>query len=171
MMKQTIRAARGRSNTPKSMLIEQVNRLGRKRKKRRGNVAGSRTNPVAEQSSLQNKERIYDSRTGSKKPIPLVTAKALPAVNEKQKRHIASNVLKNSDAQQELALLENDHRLELLLDRVDIGETLSSVEQTWLDQTLDRIDTLMEQLGIEPDDSLHHNEMEEDVYLLLKEGN
>ena len=68
----------------------------------------------------------------------------------------------------ELAKLENDERLDALLDRLENGEVLSAEEQAWLDQTLDRIDVLMEQLGIGMDDDDADEEADEDMYRLLK---
>ncbi|WP_210497627.1 GTPase-activating protein, partial [Pantoea ananatis] len=69
--------------------------------------------------------------------------------------------------EEELAQLENSERLDALLDRLEKGETLSSEDQGWLDVTLDRIDELMEQLGIEMDEE-EDQEAEEDMYRLLK---
>ncbi|MDA1381213.1 GTPase-activating protein [Plesiomonas shigelloides subsp. oncorhynchi] len=47
-----------------------------------------------------------------------------------------------------MAMLENDERLHLLLDRVDAGESLSSEEQSYVDNALDRVDELMQILGL-----------------------
>lgn len=68
-------------------------------------------------------------------------------------------------------MLENSERLDTLLDRLEKGEVLTAEEQAWLDQTLDRIDVLMEQLGIELSDNIDDEEAEEDMYRLLKGGN
>ena len=70
--------------------------------------------------------------------------------------------------EEELAQLENSERLDALLDRMENGETLSAEEQAWLDETLDRIDELMEQLGIDMDDEAEDEQAEEDMYRLLK---
>ncbi len=69
--------------------------------------------------------------------------------------------------EEELAKLENDPRLDELLDRLENGETLSAEDQGWLDAALDRIDELMEQLGIAMDDD-EDEQAEEDMYRLLK---
>lgn len=64
--------------------------------------------------------------------------------------------------EEELALLENDERLDSLLDLVDDGKALSAEDQAYVDQTLDRIDVLMEILGIElGDDEDDEEEREE----------
>ena len=75
--------------------------------------------------------------------------------------------------QAELDLLENDERLDALLERLEEGETLSQEEQTWVDAKLDRIDELMQQLGLSYDDEEDEEEEEarEDMMRLLKGGN
>jgi ribosome assembly protein YihI (activator of Der GTPase) len=50
--------------------------------------------------------------------------------------------------QAELDLLENDERLDALLERLEEGGTLNAEEQSWVDAKLDRIDELMQQLGL-----------------------
>ena len=70
--------------------------------------------------------------------------------------------------EEELAQLENDERLDTLLDRLENGDALSAEDQAWLDASLDRIDVLMEQLGIALDDGAEDEQAEEDMYRLLK---
>lgn len=48
--------------------------------------------------------------------------------------------------QAELDMLENDERLDALLERLEEGEALNAEEQSWVDAKLDRIDELMQQL-------------------------
>ena len=45
-------------------------------------------------------------------------------------------------------MLENDAQLNVLLDRLDNGESLGAGLQKYVDQKLTRIETLMKQLGI-----------------------
>lgn len=74
--------------------------------------------------------------------------------------------------EEELTLLENDARLDSLLDLLDEGKTLSAEDQSYVDQTLDRIDVLMEMLGIElGDEDDEDEEQGENMYRLLKGGN
>ncbi|MNW05916.1 Der GTPase-activating protein YihI [compost metagenome] len=60
-----------------------------------------------------------------------------------------------------------------MLDRLDEGAKLSAEDQAYVDQTLDRIDALMEQLGIElgDEDDEEPEEKQEDILKLLKGGN
>ena len=74
--------------------------------------------------------------------------------------------------QAELELLENDERLDALLERLEEGETLTAEEQSWVDAKLDRIDELMQQLGLSYDDEdEEEEERQEDMMRLLKGGN
>ncbi|PLL89862.1 GTPase-activating protein, partial [Klebsiella pneumoniae] len=72
----------------------------------------------------------------------------------------------------ELELLENDERLDALLERLEEGGTLNAEEQGWVDAKLDRIDELMQQLGLSYDDEdEEEEERQEDMMRLLKGGN
>jgi ribosome assembly protein YihI (activator of Der GTPase) len=76
--------------------------------------------------------------------------------------------------QAELDMLENDERLDALLERLEEGETLNAEEQSWVDAKLDRIDELMQKLGLSYDDDEEEDEEEEkkeDMMRLLKGGN
>lgn len=74
--------------------------------------------------------------------------------------------------QAELELLENDERTDALLERLEEGGTLNAEEQGWVDAKLDRIDELMQQLGLSYDDEdEEEEERQEDMMRLLKGGN
>jgi uncharacterized protein len=119
---------------------------GRERKraaKRKGLKAGSRQQ--AEQASNKNGKQAKDPRIGSRKPVALI-------VEEKSGKPVAPKPVKEKKLvmtpEQELAAIENDDRLNDLLDRLDAGETLEAAEQTWVDQRVDRYQELMDELGI-----------------------
>lgn len=76
--------------------------------------------------------------------------------------------------QTELDLLETDERLDALLERLEAGETLSAEDQAWVDAKLDRIDELMQKLGLSYDDDEEddeEDEKQEDMMRLLRGGN
>ncbi|EHN67922.1 Der GTPase-activating protein YihI, partial [Aliivibrio fischeri] len=83
-----------------------------------------------------------DPRIGSKKPIQLV-------VDAKQKTTKQERRLTN---EQELAMLENDAQLMVLLDRLDSGENLGTGLQKYVDEKLARIEHLMGRLGLLDDE-------------------
>ncbi len=67
-------------------------------------------------------------------------------------------------AEKELEMLENDAQLNVLLDRLDNGESLGSGLQKYVDEKLDRIEVLMKQLGLyEEEDEPEDVEQEEQL--------
>ena len=64
----------------------------------------------------------------------------------------ATKAQRRLDAEQELDMLENDAQLNVLLDRLDNGESLGAGLQKYVDEKLARIEVLMKQLGIYVED-------------------
>ena len=120
---------------------------GRERKraaKRKGLKAGSRQQ-VEQGSKGGSGKQAKDPRIGSRKPVVLI-------VEEKKSQSVVTKPQKEKKLvmtpEQELASIENDDRLNDLLDRLDAGETLEAAEQAWVDQRVDRYQELMDELGI-----------------------
>ncbi|MBV7439247.1 Der GTPase-activating protein YihI [Aeromonas sp. sif2416] len=140
--KQPTRKPTGKRKESDASAIE-----GRERKraaKRKGLKAGSRQQ--AEQSNKSGSgKQAKDPRIGSRKPVALI-------VEEKKTKPVAPKLLKEKallmTPEQEFAAIENDDRLNDLLDRLDTGETLDAAEQAWVDQRVDRYQELMDELGI-----------------------
>ncbi|MGL5700823.1 MAG: Der GTPase-activating protein YihI [Kluyvera sp.] len=150
---------------------EELNQEARDRKrdkKHRGHSAGSRASGGQGASGSNNQKQQKDPRIGSKKPIALGVTDT-PVV----KQHKPKSEKPMLSPQAELDLLENDERLDALLERLEEGETLNAEEQSWVDAKLDRIDELMQQLGLSYDDDEEEEEDEgkEDMMRLLKGGN
>ena len=117
-------------------------RLRKRVKKRKGLKTGSRNSDVEEQKK-QAAAQKRDPRLGSKKKIPLIVEPAKKQT--KQERRLS--------AEQELEMLENDAQLNVLLDRIEAGENLGTGLQKFVDEKLDRIEKLMDQLGLlEPEE-------------------
>lgn len=116
-------------------------RQRQKTKKRKGLKSGSRHSAVAVEDARTAAKR-KDPRHGSKKPVPLIVEAKKPVT--KQERRLS--------AEQELAMLENDAQLMVLLDRIEAGEKLGAGLQKQVDQKLDRIEQLMNQLGLLDED-------------------
>ena len=113
----------------------------KKQSKRKGLEAGSRH---SEGKSKQQKAKIQetDPRLGSKKPVPLIVEAAVhPKSNQAKK-------IRRLNAKEELEQLENDAQLNALLDRLEKGDRLGSGLQAYVDEKLDRIEQLMQQLGL-----------------------
>ncbi|MDS0787208.1 Der GTPase-activating protein YihI [Proteus vulgaris] len=146
---------------------EELNAEGRERKrqkKHRGNPAGNRQQEMENKNQTKN-TAPKDPRIGSKKPIPLIVGDA-PKVTKKKPAPIKPEPVRLTP-EQELDLLENDARLDELLSRLENGEKLNAEEQAYTEKTLDRIDELMVELGIEFEDD-DDEEKTEDIMQLLK---
>jgi hypothetical protein len=149
--------------------LDQEARARKHDKKHRGHVAGSRAGGGEAGAGGKKQSQQKDPRIGSKTPIPLGAVER--PVTKQQKPKSEKPML---SPQAELDLLENDERLDALLERLEEGETLNAEEQTWVNAQLDRIDALMQQLGLSYDDDEDEEEEDEgkeDMMRLLKGGN
>lgn len=161
-------AAKSKTKKKSRMELDQEARERKRLKKRRGLASGSRTQVESGNQKNKSAAAAKDPRIGSKVPVALVVdetkVKAKPQPKAEAKPRLSP--------EEELAKLENDERLNALLDRIDDGETLNAEEQTYVDKTLDRIDVLMDVLGIElGEDDDEEEEKQEDILKLLKGGN
>ncbi len=146
--------------------INEESRELKRKRKHKGLPSGSRFNGPDNNQNKKSTNTIKDPRIGSKKPISLLQSNDSSIknkVNQPQKTKLTP--------QQELEQLENDTKLDHLLDLVEQGKTLTDDQQSYLDNKLDRIDQLMKQLGIEDDDLDDDEELDEpkeDIVGLLK---
>lgn len=136
-------------------------------KKHRGHAPGSRATGAGDKNAKENRGAPKkDPRIGSKKPVPLSAGEA-PVKKQPQPKSEKPML----SPQAELEMLETDDRLDALLERLEAGETLSAEDQSWVDEKLDRIDELMQQLGLSyEDDESDEEEPQEDMMRLLKGG-
>lgn len=168
-MKPTVKKSRpsvGKERVKRKTRAE-LNLEGRDRKrqkKHKGHAAGQRTNPASEQIDKRANTGNRDARIGSKKPIPLLTGTETAKNSTEQIEPLSTTKMSSKD---ELAQLENSEQLDVLLDRLEQGETLNAEDKHWLDTTLDRIEELMLTLGIDMDE-VEDDEKQEDMYRLLK---
>lgn len=161
-------AAKPKTKKKSRVELDQEARERKRLKKRRGHASGSRTQNDPGNQKNKASAKAKDPRIGSKVPVALVVEAVVQA---KPQPKLKAEAKPRLSPEQELAKLENDERLDALLDRIEDGETLNAEEQTYVDQTLDRIDTLMEQLGIELGEDDDAVEKQEDILKLLKSGN
>ncbi|MCF4176701.1 Der GTPase-activating protein YihI [Vibrio sp. McD22-P3] len=112
-------------------------RLRKRLKKRKGQKSGSRHSEGSKTKQAGSAAKL-DPRLGSKKKIPLI-------VDDKKK---PSKQERRLSAEQELEMLENDAQLNVLLDRIESGENLGAGLQKYVDEKLDRIEVLMNRLGL-----------------------
>ena len=128
--------------------------------KRKGLKAGSRQAVEQQTSGIKSGSGSKDPRVGSRKPVALVVepakkpVAAKPAKAVKTAEQIAEQQAKQLQLklEQELAAIENDERLNLLLDRLDDGLSVSVDDEAWLDARLARHQELLVALGMDDDD-------------------
>lgn len=131
----------------------------RKRKaKLKGNKAGARNATESKQTQQKNaKKAINDKRVGSKKAISLTGQEEIKVEQPKKQLQPKAKMVKNNVAptispEKELARIENDQRLNDLLEQLDNNEAISPVDSSWVDKQMARHQQLMEQLGWLDDD-------------------
>lgn len=97
-----------------------------------------------------------DPRLGSKKPVPLLpegaeaVAQGLKPIQPKAS--IAKVVVASGlTPEQELAQLEQDSRLQLLLERVERDEVLTGKDAKYFNRMTERYEQLLQQLGLAED--------------------
>ncbi|MCE0802540.1 Der GTPase-activating protein YihI [Buttiauxella sp. A2-C1_F] len=170
-MKQQNSAAPGsKPSKARRKTREEIDREARDRKrekKRSGHAAGSRSTGGTQEKSGSGSTQAKDPRIGSKKPIALGVTEVQVKKPKQHKPKVEKPML---TPQAELDLLENDERLDALLERLEEGETLNAEEQAWVNAKLDRIDALMAELGIayEDDEDEEEKEKGDDLMRLLK---
>lgn len=142
-----------RKETPEQAKISRE----RKRKaKLKGNKAGARNIIESKKTQKKNiKQAVNEKRIGSQTPVPLIIEEKpqQPPKQVKAALQPKAKVLKSEQVkvklspEKELALIENDQRLNDLLEQLDNGQTISQTEQTWVDKQMARHQQLMEELG------------------------
>ncbi|GIU12090.1 Der GTPase-activating protein YihI [Shewanella morhuae] len=152
-MSRSKKTRKGGENSPKLQpRVKKQDRAvatGKRKEKESGNKSGSRHNEglILAQAPQQQAAKKKDPRHGSKKPVALAIPVA--AVTDKATQPKVKQA-KLTD-EQKLLKLEEDPRLNQLLDMLEEGRDLNDVDQKWLDQQLNKIETLMVKLGISDD--------------------
>lgn len=136
----------------------QASRERKRKEKLKGNKAGARNAIQSKQTQKQNaKQAQNEQRIGSQKAVPLIIAEKQPEPVIKQTLKPQVKVIKSAQpvalsAEKELALIENDQRLNDLLEQLDNDQEISQVDQSWVDKQMQRHQQLMQQLGWLDDD-------------------
>ncbi|ABM02076.1 hypothetical protein DUF414 [Psychromonas ingrahamii 37] len=135
----------------------QVSRENKRQSKLKGNKAGAR-NAIESKQQQNTKKGINDHRIGSQKAVPLTVAKEVPADIAKVAPQPKTKVVKipaevkpspeaKQAPEQEIVEIENDQRLNELLEQLDNGEKISKTDQSWIDKQMLRHQQLMKELG------------------------
>ena len=112
----------------------------------KGRKPGSRFNVQAKagKNAPASTTGARDPRHGSKQPIALIKPEQAAAVLSEAQQRAA--------AEAELAALENDSKLQALLERLENDDDLTAAELKYVDQRTERFEQLAELLGLEVDD-------------------
>ncbi|WP_085246650.1 Der GTPase-activating protein YihI [Gilliamella mensalis] len=145
--------------------INEESRELKRKRKHKGLPSGSRFNNQDNNKNKNLTNKSKDPRVGSKKPISLIIEGSNNVIKPVKQPKPAKTVL---SPQQELEQLENDPKLDMLLDLVEQNSKLTKEQQTYLDSKLNRIDELMQALGYSDDDFEEQDEKKEDIVSLLK---
>ena len=134
----------GVRSTPKDERKQSLPTKGKKISDRKGLPSGSRFSPkkASQADNASARSGADDPRHGSKKPVQLIMPE--------QTKHATS--ARKIEPAEELAMLENDDRLQDFLAALEEGETLHAEDQAWVDEQLARYQQLVEILGIDIDD-------------------
>ena len=118
------------------------------KKKDTGNKAGSRHNEKVVGSVNGTAAQKKDPRHGSKVAVKLDLPSKVVAPKKEKGPKLTD--------EQKLLKLEDDPRLNQLLDMLEEGRELPQDDQKWLEKQLNQIEALMERLGITEEDDLEH---------------
>ena len=126
----------------------------RKRKaKLKGNKAGARNANESKQTQQKNaRHALNDKRTGSKKAVSLTGKEEVkvevPKKNLEPKAKVIKSTVENKiSPEKELQQIEDDQRLNDLLEQLDHDEHVSQEDSSWVDKQMARHQQLMKQLG------------------------
>jgi len=121
--------------------------------KLKGNKAGGRNAVESKQKQKQSaKQAINNKRVGSTKAVPLIieekAADKQPKVQLKPRvKVIKSQAITKLSPEKELDQIENDQRLNDLLEQLDNNEEISQVDNSWVEKQMLRHQELMKALG------------------------
>ena len=145
--------------------INEESRELKRKRKHKGLPSGSRFNNTDNNKNNNTQKVVKDPRIGSKTPIALVVDTNINTTKVVKQPKSKKTIL---SPQQELEQLENDPKLDMLLDLVEQNGKLTKEQQTYLDSRLNRIDELMQELGYTDDDFEDLDDQKEDIVSLLK---
>ena len=123
----------------------------------KANIDGASTKKSRSGSSSNNSP--IDAKVGSKKPIELIPQAAPKTLEPRVKLKKAKPQVELS-LEQQLAQVENDERLNTLLDSIDAGDKISDKDQAYIEHQTASHQKLIEALGLDVDED---DEEEEEI--------
>lgn len=149
----------GNSKRPDSkkkqpVFTAQDGRDQKKQAKRKGLKPGARNSVDSKEQQLAREAKNKDTRVGSRKPVALVLdapVKVIKPVKPAEPKAEKQDVIPEQQLakwERELDKLENDDRLNALLDKLELEQPISEDDQEWLDKKLARHQELLKLLGL-----------------------
>lgn len=145
-------------NRKETSVSAQESRDRKRKAKLKGNKAGARNISESKQTQQKNaRQAVNDKRVGSKKSISLsgkeeVKVEPSTKILQPKAKVVKSTVENKMSPEKELDLIENDQRLNDLLEQLDNNEEVSQVDSSWVEKQMTRHQELMKQLGWLDDD-------------------
>ena len=147
----------------------QAARERKRQAKRKGLKPGTRQAQEGGEGGGCHSSAPKDPRIGSRKPValvvetpvekkPVAAPKPVKSAEQLEQERLAKL---RSKQERELVDIENNERLNALLDRLDEGQSISSADEEWLEQMLERHQALLAELGIEDEDDEAPSEPDE----------
>lgn len=130
----------------------------KKPKKKTGKAAGNRQQEaMPKKRTERGKPQAKDPRIGSKKPIELgvavkTQAKKPAKASAKPAAIAAVRTVEQPSIAQQLAAIENDERLQLILAKQEDEESLTSEEIDYYNELMDKYEALSAELPAEDDE-------------------
>jgi hypothetical protein len=111
-----------------------------KPKSHKGNPSGTRNSELTTSGPQNGQRQSTDPRIGSKKPIPLVVETKADKPKPAKPKYFSPA--------EELQAIEDDSRLDTLLDQLDQDKKINRDDKAYMDSTLARHKVLCELLGV-----------------------
>lgn len=147
-------AKRPDSKKKKPVFTAQDGRDQKRDAKRKGLKPGARNSVESKEQKQAREAKNKDARVGSRKPVSLVVeapVKAPKPVKPAEPKQEKKEVIPEQQIakwERELDKLENDDRLNALLDKLELEQPVSDEDQEWLDKKLARHQELLKLLGL-----------------------
>lgn len=157
-------AKRPDSKKKKPVFTAQDGRDQKKDAKRKGLKPGARNSVESKEQKQAREAKNKDARVGSRKPVALVAeapVKAVKPVKPAEPKPEVAPEQQIAKWERELDKLENDDRLNALLDKLELEQPVSEEEQEWLDKKLARHQELLKLLGLNEEDKEGSSDQDE----------
>lgn len=168
--KKSRKPGRGSSGSIKSDNSTSVVVSDKKPKKKTGKVAGNRQQEAVQKNkTTKANAAAKDPRIGSKKPIDLGKPTKVEVKAQKQPKAKTSAIAKvrvveqGPTIAQQLATIENDERLQLILAKQEDEQALTEEEVAYYNELMEQYETLSAQLPPEETESEDNDIEDEDL--------